>query len=135
MAEEATRVEKANTIRANLARHAAETAVYPSWDDAFCRKQAIDLVERLRNALGRISFEGMSTAEADAIGMGRWGEETGLRLIPLYLYPFLTPGETLQSISGRSDVVGDPYDVPGEPGYIDNDHRFGCLAYGVIPAT
>ena len=60
----------------------------------------------------------------DDLGFGRWSEDNPMRLIPLWLYKFLPDEIESESISGKS--VRKTADM-------DNDSRYGCLAYGICP--
>lgn len=58
----------------------------------------------------------------------KWDDESDLYLIPLYLLSFIPIGTKLTSIDGETVI----YDGTN----IDNDIRFGCIAYGInIPET
>ena len=52
-------------------------------------------------------------------------------LIPVKYYHELDEGDELVSIDGKTVRVGADYKTPGTDGYIDNEIRFGMLAYGV----
>ena len=55
----------------------------------------------------------------------RWDEDMpDLWLFPLYLLPILPIGTKLTTIGGE-EIIYDGSNV-------DNDHRFGCIAYGII---
>jgi hypothetical protein len=58
------------------------------------------------------------------LDFGKWNEDNPIRLIPLWLLPFLASEFDCQ------DIIGKKHSKLPE---IDNDHRFGYLAYGVIP--
>ena len=59
------------------------------------------------------------------LGFQMWDEDSGLMLIPLYVYPFLKDEIICGSIS---DICARLIKVSE----IDLDHHFGCLAYGVF---
>ena len=52
-------------------------------------------------------------------------EESGIYLIPLYLFPIIPIGLKVYCISG-DEIVNDGTNL-------DNDIRFGCIAYGIKP--
>ena len=56
--------------------------------------------------------------------MQLWSEETNLWLLTPYEYDQLPDGFTLTCIDGTTAVKGEVY--------IDQDTRFGCLAWGVV---
>ena len=62
--------------------------------------------------------------QAKALGFNLWEENSNLMLIPGYLYQYIPEGLELYSISGEKKQYKDYTDL-------DNDTRFGCLAYGI----
>ena len=128
------RIAKIKHIQKLLANKTGEFLSYENWSDEFCRKEIRELRDKIIAQLGRISLAGLTKEEAEELGFGKWSDESPLRLAPVWMYPFLTPGEELHSISGDSVVVGSNYTKHGEEGYVDSDHRFGSLAFGVMAA-
>lgn len=130
-----TPFEQAKEVRRSMAMAAADAVIYRSWPDDFRLSQIRDKNDRLRALCRGIPLDGLTVAECDELGFGRWSSETPLRLIPTWLYPHLRYGDTVTSFTGRAIVVSEDYTNPdsGE-GYVDNDARFGCLAFGIIPA-
>jgi hypothetical protein len=61
------------------------------------------------------------------LGFGKMTEESPMWLIPLWLLPFLPDIIETECINGTKSVL--------KKSEIDNDERFGCLAYGVYPKT
>lgn len=106
------------------ANRVAETVQYTSWSDEFCRKEVrqatMDFVSELRKY---IDFSKLTREEAVALRFGQWEEGSDLYLIPLYLLPIVPVGIELTCISGKTVV----YDGTN----IDNDIRFGCIAWGI----
>ena len=66
----------------------------------------------------------LDMATAKLLGFQLWEEDSNLMLIPGYLYQFIPAGLELYSISGEKEQY-QSYDD------LDNDTRFGCLAYGI----
>lgn len=62
--------------------------------------------------------------QAKLLGFKFWEEDSNLMLIPGYLYQFIPEGLELYSISGEEEQYESYADL-------DNDTRFGCLAYGI----
>jgi hypothetical protein len=129
--------KKAKIIRHNLLYAVAAPMIYQSWGFAYGLKHAGETLDGLRET-GRVDVTALDVEHLDALDFGLWSDEPddpahGLRLIPVWLYPFLKPGQTLTSIDGSTTVVGDDYTNSSDPGYIDNDNRGGFIAYGVIP--
>ena len=109
---------------------AAEADLYGSWTDDFRKKNAERAKARV--AAWKVDFSDLSDTEAELLGFGLWSNELPIRLIPLWLYKHIASGQTLTCIDGSTMVVTDAYQSHGD-GYIDNDHRGGCLAWGFIP--
>lgn len=127
----------ASMIRINLLQAVAAPMVYRSWDFGYKLKNLGQHLGEIPN-LGRVNILNLDREHLDALDFGLWTDEQddpvcGLRLIPLWLYPYLRPGQVLTSISGDHVTVGEYYTDPDKPGYVDNDNRGGYLAYGVIP--
>ncbi len=76
---------------------------------------------------GGVDLGQLDEDELKALGFKLWSETyPGLRLIPLWALPALPPSGTVYSIRGeRVDYS------PESP--LDDDDRFGFLAYGVMP--
>lgn len=62
--------------------------------------------------------------QAKLLGFQLLEEDSNLMLIPGYLYQFIPAGLELYSISGEKKQYESYTDL-------DNDCRFGCLAYGI----
>jgi len=123
----------ARNVRRFLANRAGEGIAYPSWNEKFIGQQLREAGQMLADDIGPIPIAGFTAEQCEELGFGKWDEESDLRLIPIWLYPHLCPGEELTSINGEKRFVGVNYTTPETPGYIDNDNRFGCLAWGVTP--
>jgi hypothetical protein len=76
---------------------------------------------------GGVDLGQLDEDELKALGFKLWSETfPGLRLIPLWALPALPPSGAVYSIRGeRVDYS------PENP--LDDDDRFGFLAYGVMP--
>lgn len=106
------------------ANKVAETVQYTSWDDEFCRKEINRSTDIFVNELRKhIDFSNLTREEAVSLRFGKWDEDSGLYLIPLYLLPIVPIGTELTSINGDTVI----YDGSN----VDNDVRFGCIAYGI----
>lgn len=105
------------------ANQVAETVQYTNWSDEFCRKEISlatkNFLDELRNY---IDFSNLTREEAFALRFGKWDDESDLYLIPLYLLPIIPIGTELTCINGGKII----YDGKN----VDNDVRFGCIAYG-----
>lgn len=112
-------------IRRNILLRASETIQYNSWSDEFCRKQMLGMVDMLKSReYDNIDPTLLSYQEMDDLGFGRWNGNSPMRLIPLWLLPFLIDQFFCADISGKMCMR--------KKTDIDNDHRGGMLAYGVF---
>ena len=114
-------------IRKATLTHAAEVIAY-NWDADFSRENLKALPEKLKKAKGfrLIDPSDLTEAEMKDLGFAMWDEGNPIRLIPLWLKPYLA-----DRIEAGSIDNGKPREI--ETASMDDDHRFGCLAYGVIP--
>lgn len=71
------------------------------------------------------ALRSMKQDQLQELGMRVW-DETGLMLFPGEWYDFIPAGYDIVDISGNREKF--------EPGTTDNDIRFGCLAFGILPA-
>jgi hypothetical protein len=122
-----TTFEKCQVVRRVIMNRTAEVMSYANWEDDFAvrriREIPADLLKQSPE-LGGIQPSELTDAECDNLGFSRWSEENPIRLIPLWLLPFLADEIKTTSISGN-DVF--------RKADMDDDNRFGCLAYGVLP--
>lgn len=107
------------------ANRVAETVQYSSWSDEFCRKEIKEAHDKLVEELKKhIDFKIITRKEAVELRFGRWSDDTpNLYLIPLWLLPVIPVGTELTSISGEKIIYNGSN--------VDNDIRFGCIAYGI----
>lgn len=109
-----------------LANRVSETTQYDCWSDTFCRKQLKEADEIfLAEIKNHIDWENLTEEDCKELRFGRWDEESGVYLIPLYLFPIIPIGLKVYSINGE-EIVNDGTNL-------DNDTRFGCVAYGIKP--
>jgi len=120
-----TTYEKLTGLRRIIVNRAAEVMNYTNWSDDFAAKQIreIPALDRLREHFGEINIAELTAAQMDELGFGRW-DDSGLRLIPLWMFQFLPAEIKTTNIEGATTL---------KKADMDNDHRFGCLAYGVFP--
>lgn len=122
--------DKCKSLRMVIVNRAAEVMAYASWSDDFAASQIRNIAFDLKNSGKCDSFfniqpSEMTDSQLEDLGFGKWSEDTPMRLIPLWMLPFLAEKLEVEDINGEKSVV-----VTKD---IDNDNRFGCLAYGVIP--
>lgn len=72
----------------------------------------IDLTRYTSDALSKLGFK-------------KWDENSGLMLIPLWAINIIPEGTVVRTINGEERIVGQSK--------LNNDVRFGCLAYGWFP--
>ena len=102
----------------------AETVEYDAWSDGFCRDENRRTHEQFTDELRKyIDLSKLTREEAIELRFMKWDDESDLYLIPLYLLSFIPIGTKLTSIDGETVI----YDGTN----IDNDIRFGCLAWGI----
>lgn len=103
----------------------SQTVQYENWSDHFCRKEIKNATDTMLEELKKhIDWNNLTKDEARELGFGLWDEDKpNLYLIPLYLLPILPMGTKLTTINDKELV----YDGTN----VDNDIRFGCIAYGI----
>ncbi len=125
-----TTFEKCCAIRRMILNRAAEVMAYENWSEEFAAGRIRNLPKDLAEKETGKDYFGIQPAEMtdeqlNELGFGRWGKKTPIRLIPLWLMPFLADEIEVECIDGRKLT---------RKSQMDNDNRFGCLAYGVIPS-
>lgn len=123
-----TPFEMAKIYRASILTIAGSIIQYSGWSDSFAREE----LDNVSNILNRKDFEPIdpnefTVDELKHLGSNRWSDELPIMLIPIWLVPYLKHGCKITCIDGTETVY--------DPKTIDNDHRAGLIAYGVIPKT
>lgn len=120
-------VELCFRIQTNLASVAAQAAIY-TWTDQFKVEEIKRMVDSIKASpnFTPIDPSNLTLENVKTLGFSLWDEDTGLYLIPFWLYPFLT-----ESFEGASISADKTSKIITK--HIDTDTRFGCLAYGIIP--
>ena len=127
--EQLTTFQKANAIRRSILIRVGESLSYKTWSNDFRLTNIEDIhktLEKWEEESGSLKIDptDLSFEEMIELGFGSWSEENPMRLIPIWLLPFLADEFKSESISGSKH---------SKLSEIDNDHRFGCLAFGVVP--
>lgn len=126
-----TTFEKCCAIRRMILNRAAEVMAYEKWSEELAtgkiRNFPKDLAEQKtgKDYFG-IQPAKMTDKQLEELGFGRWSKKTPMRLIPLWLMPFLADEIDVECIDGEKKLI--------KKSDMDKDNRFGCLAYGVIPS-
>lgn len=111
----------------NILRAVGEARAYHQQDVYFSQrvKEIMDNhVSKLDKFLeGRLSTLELNDSEARALGFMLWDEESDLRLIPLWLVPYINEDTWVLSVDNgeESEKIMD----------VELDTRFGCIAYGI----
>ena len=103
----------------------AEVETYKNWSNEFVVSEIREFTDNLKSTDGYLKVDPskLSLDEAVSLGFQKW-DDKGLMLIPLWLLPHL-----VDEFKGGC-ISGDEYLI--KTSSIDNDHRFGCLSYGVF---
>ena len=120
-----TTYEKCQAVRRAIVNRAAEVMNYTNWSDELAAKQIREISEVLADKIGKINIAELTAPQMDDLGFGRWSKDNLMRLIPLWLFKFLPDEIESECIDGTKAVL--------KTAEMDNDNRFGCLAYGIWP--
>ena len=119
--------EIAKHIRSIIVTRAAKSMNYINWSADYVASQIREIPEMIKktNWFVPINPADLTEAEMRELGFAKWAAEDSMYLIPLWLFPFLTDEVDCGCISGEKRIY--------KKSEMDNDARFGCLAYGVSP--
>lgn len=141
-----------------IANKATEPIVYDSWSNEFARRRLKESLQNAQNELSKhIDWNNLTIDECKELRFNLWQDEEGaqqeinelksemangkltqdqydkkvsvllntanLWLIPLYLFPIIPIGLKVTCINGE-EIVNDGHNL-------DDDIRFGCVAYGI----
>ena len=113
-------------VRQAIINRAAEVFCY-KWATDFSSERIKEIPDVFSKSeyFRKVDPNEMTKEQLVDLGFQEWDEESGLLLIPLYVYPFLKDEIMCGSIS-------DTYSRLIKVSEIDIDQRFGCLAYGIF---
>ena len=113
-------------VRQAIVNRAAEVFCY-NWDSDFSSKRIKEIPDVFSKSeyFRKVDPNELTIEQLVNIGFKKWDDESGLMLIPLYVYPFLKDEIVCGSISDKEASLIKVSDI-------DTDNRFGCLAYGVF---
>ncbi len=86
-------------------------------------KHALDKFYQAFKKEKLIDFNNLTIEEARELRFCKWQENSNLYLIPIWLYPLISVGLELTSVSGEKIVF--------DGNNIADDIRFDCIAYGI----
>lgn len=100
-----------------------------SWDDGFCLSEIKGLPGSIKYTEGfePINPNNLTREQMEMLGFGVWDNEAPFMLIPFWMLEFLC-----DQFWGGSISSNDICKIHIKE--IDNDQRFGFLAFGAIPA-
>ncbi len=119
-----TTYEKCKAVRRIILNRAAEVMNY-EFGDKSAANSIREIPEMLAEKIGKINILELTARQMDDLGFMKWEKDGQMRLIPLWLFQFLPDEIESESINGVKSVM--------KRAEMDNDNRFGCLAYGVLP--
>lgn len=121
--------DKCRGIRRYILNRAAEVMAYTNWDGEFALKQIRDIPREVleEHNFGMVNIAELTAEQMDNLDFGRWSEDNPMRLIPLWLLPFLPDEIEADCIDGVRTVY--------KRSEMNNDNRGGYLAYGIRPAA
>ncbi|MFS7206678.1 hypothetical protein AB6831_04125 [Carnobacterium divergens] len=99
-----------------------------SWDAEYKIRNIKNMLQNAVDEMdkeldGRLKNLNLTLEEMKQLRFGIWDDESNLRLIPIWLAPFIVQTTKVTSISGNIKTLKKA----------DRDHRGGFLAYGVNP--
>lgn len=92
-----------------------------SWGSEFSFKYIQEIPKAYQSF--RFDPNQLTLDEMTSLGFRKW-DESGLQLIPLWLFPYIQPGSVITDIFGITSTFS---------GREDKDNRFGLLSFGVVP--
>lgn len=134
MTEETNHFQLAKNVKNYMIDELAKYLTY-QWPADFIYSEMDELKKKIAKEIPFIDFACMNTSQLRELGFKRWDDRSEFLLIPLWAYTMLKTGTELHCISGEAIKVADGYQDNCSENYIDNDQRFGCLAYGIKPVS
>jgi len=116
--------ESVNWIRNYILKYTGEVLNYKNWGAEFSYEQlmkSVDSFNQKHSKYLNLEICELTYEQLEQLGFGKWSDDTPLRLIPLWLFPFLP--ETIYTGIGEEQL---------KKSEMDTDHRCGYLAYGIV---
>lgn len=101
----------------------SEMVVYKEWNNTtrtMCVEETFSTFYKSLEKNKLIDFNNLTVEEVKELRFGKW--IAGLWLFPLWLVPLIPEGLEVTTISGETVKYNKS---------MDNDVRFGCVAYGI----
>lgn len=115
-------------IRQGLANRMIMCHSRKDWSESFVKSTVDSVVNEYIEYVDGIPFRPdinlLSTEQLKSLGFQRWSEDSGVLLVPVWLYQFIEPTLAI-SIDDESITLDSTFD--------SRDSRFGCLSCGIIP--
>lgn len=109
-------------IMAITLNNISQITQYKNWSNDCKSEKLEEVLEEMSKVMkSKIDFNDITVEDAKLLRFRKW--KGNLYLIPLYLLSALPDGLVVYSILGDKKIIGKDY--------IDNDIRFGCIAYGI----
>lgn len=128
--KELTDYEVAKEVRRVLLTRVGEAMAYHvHWGESFTVKNTVNVIDDLEGRakwFHKINANNLTKEQLDELGFSKWSQEFPIRLIPIWLVPFLQQKIDAYCIDGES---------VNSVSKMDKDHRGGCVAYGVKEPT
>lgn len=117
-----TDFEVANKVCEIILTRAAEALTYQHWSADFVKTNIVDTIEEIYNYdwFNTINPYNLSIDEMLTLGFKNFGN--GLFLIPLWMLHFIDGDIEVTNIFYKKIKINKE----------DNDHRYGCLTYGIL---
>lgn len=108
-----------------LVNTVSQTIVYGDcWDDKLKVEEVKDAYKKFYDTVKKhIDFDNLTIDEAKELRFKKWDDDSDLYLFPLWLVPII-PEELPVYFIDSDEAI--PYNK-----LLDNDVRFGCVAYGL----
>lgn len=118
-----------NDIRQGLANRIIKCNTRTDWSDDFKLNTIQSIVTDYKDYIDGLPFKPditlLTTDELKLLGFERWSEDTGLMLVPIWVYNFIEPTNGI-GVDGADVIIDDKLDPKAS--------RFGgCMSCGIIP--
>lgn len=121
-----TNVNEINAIVIKALNYIHQVREYDKWSPEFCKEEVIDILDKLDKQLIEYDFVDLNKEELKKLGFTVWYvKDTNeyIMLIPMYLG---------RVIMYKGIEVVDIFGKRTKSSMMDNDHRQGMLAYGIL---